>query len=154
MTLLNTVSNLGGTWPKPLILRSVDMLTVATCSVPSGSTTSLGSKPLLSPSASDLGECVTEHGKNLCARAGGECIMQRDGYYIMSAVCVTLGAGLLIVFILPMVRRLAGKSLSPFFLWISPFFLLLAADGDEADLGMGSGFLALPMSAWRVKIPN
>ncbi|AFR98778.2 transporter protein [Cryptococcus neoformans C23] len=120
MTLLNTVSNLGGTWPKPLILRSVDMLTVATCSVPSGSTTSLGSKPLLSQSASDLGECVTEHGKNLCAQAGGECIMQRDGYYIMSAVCVTLGAGLLIVFILPMVRRLA----------------------------------ALPMSAWRVKIPN
>lgn len=116
MTLLNTVSNLGGTWPKPLILRSVDMLTVATCSVPSGSTTSLGSKPLLSPSASDLGECVTEHGKNLCAQAGGECIMQRDGYYIMSAVCVTLGAGLLIVFILPMVRRLAGKSLPP------PFF--------------------------------
>ncbi|KGB76662.2 acetyl-CoA transporter [Cryptococcus deuterogattii R265] len=121
MTLLNTVSNLGGTWPKPLILRAVDMLTVATCSPPSSST-SWGSKLSLSfsSSTSDVGECVTEHGKNLCAQAGGECIMQRDGYYIMSAVCVTLGAGLLVVFILPMIRRLA----------------------------------ALPMSAWRVKIPN
>lgn len=113
MTLLNTVSNLGGTWPKPLILRSVDMLTVATCSVSSSTTTSLRSKLSLSSSASGLGECVTEHGKNLCAQAGGECVMQRDGYYIMSAVCVTLGAGLLVVFILPMVKRLAGKS--PFF---------------------------------------
>ncbi|KIR25773.1 acetyl-CoA transporter [Cryptococcus deuterogattii LA55] len=114
MTLLNTVSNLGGTWPKPLILRAVDMLTVATCSPPSSST-SWGSKLSLSfsSSTSDVGECVTEHGKNLCAQAGGECIMQRDGYYIMSAVCVTLGAGLLVVFILPMIRRLA--------------------DGDEAD---------------------
>lgn len=120
MTLLNTVSNLGGTWPKPLILRSVDMLTVATCSVSSSTTTSLRSKLSLSSSASGLGECVTEHGKTLCAQAGGECVMQRDGYYIMSAVCVTLGAGLLVVFILPMVKRLA----------------------------------ALPMSAWRVKIPN
>lgn len=143
MTLLNTVSNLGGTWPKPLILRSVDMLTVATCSVSSSTTTSLRSKLSLSSSASGLGECVTEHGKNLCAQAGGECVMQRDGYYIMSAVCVTLGAGLLVVFILPMVKRLAGKS--PFFFMDIPFhflffFFLLAADSDRADLGMGLGF--------------
>lgn len=131
MTLLNTVSNLGGTWPKPLILRAVDMLTVATCSPPSSST-SWGSKLSLafSSSTSDVGECVTEHGKNLCAQAGGECIMQRDGYYIMSAVCVTLGAGLLVVFILPMIRRLAGESLAlpsapPFFRISSPTPLFL-----------------------------
>lgn len=63
--------------------------------------------------------------------------MQRDGYYIMSAVCVTLGAGLLVVFILPMIRRLAGESLAlppPLFFPDSPPpFFLLAADGDEAD---------------------
>lgn len=106
------------------------MLTVATCSVSSSTATSLRSKLSLSSSASGLGECVTEHGKNLCAQAGGECVMQRDGYYIMSAVCVTLGAGLLVVFILPMVKRLAGKS--PFFSWIFLFiffsFFLLAAE--------------------------
>lgn len=64
--------------------------------------------------------------------------MQRDGYYIMSAVCVTLGAGLLVVFILPMIRRLAGESLAfpsaPLFSGFPPPpFFLLAADGDEAD---------------------
>lgn len=69
--------------------------------------------------------------------------MQRDGYYIMSAVCVTLGAGLLVVFILPMVKRLAGKS--PFFSWIFLFififfFFCWLQNGDKADLGMGLGF--------------
>ncbi|KAK4686170.1 hypothetical protein P7C73_g3958, partial [Tremellales sp. Uapishka_1] len=99
--LLNTVSNLGGTWPKPLILRSVDLLTKATCS-----TTKT--------------ECVTEVGKLACTAAHGICVIQRDGYYGMSAFCVILGGMLLVGFILPTVRRLQ----------------------------------ALPMSAWRVKIPN
>ncbi|WVQ78639.1 hypothetical protein IAT38_000726 [Cryptococcus sp. DSM 104549] len=117
MTLLNTVSNLGGTWPKPLILRSVDVLTVATCSV---ATSPFSDKSSVSNAGLGFGECVSEHGKVLCAQAGGQCVTHRDGYYIMSAACVGLGAALLVVFILPMVKRLA----------------------------------ALPMGAWRVKIPN
>ncbi|WWD16354.1 hypothetical protein CI109_100780 [Kwoniella shandongensis] len=122
MTLLNTVSNLGGTWPKPLILRSVDLLTVATCSIPTSLSGQLSEKLLLGghKSGPGYGECITEHGKSLCATAGGQCIVQRDGYYIMSILCVSLGAGLLIMFILPTIRRLSS----------------------------------LPMSAWRVKIPN
>nr|XP_018266935.1 uncharacterized protein I303_00915 [Kwoniella dejecticola CBS 10117]OBR89093.1 hypothetical protein I303_00915 [Kwoniella dejecticola CBS 10117] len=111
MTLLNTVSNLGGTWPKPLILRSVDILTIASCSVP----TSTFEKGI-----STTNECVSEAGKHACTAAGGECVVLRDGYYIMSMVCVTLGAMILIGFVLPTVKRLS----------------------------------ALPMSAWRVKIPN
>ncbi|KAK8861723.1 hypothetical protein IAR55_002546 [Kwoniella newhampshirensis] len=121
MTLLNTVSNLGGTWPKPLILRSVDLLTVATCSVPTALSGKLGEKLLGgSKSGPGYGECISEHGRSLCASAGGECTVQRDGYYIMSILCVGLGAGLLVLFILPTIRRLSS----------------------------------LPMSAWRVKIPN
>lgn len=85
---MNTISNLGGTWPKPLILRSVDILTVATCSI----------KP--------FEECISEHGKHACEIAGGHCVVQRDGYYIMSGACVILAVGLLIGFILPTVRRL------------------------------------------------
>nr|XP_019014711.1 uncharacterized protein I206_00797 [Kwoniella pini CBS 10737]OCF53492.1 hypothetical protein I206_00797 [Kwoniella pini CBS 10737] len=111
MTLLNTVSNLGGTWPKPLILRSVDVLTIASCSVP----TSIFEKGITSTN-----ECVSEAGKHACSAAGGECAVLRDGYYIMSMVCVTLGAMILIGFVLPTVKRLS----------------------------------ALPMSAWRVRIPN
>ncbi|WVQ77305.1 hypothetical protein IAR50_006989 [Cryptococcus sp. DSM 104548] len=124
MTLLNTVSNLGGTWPKPLILHSIDLLTVASCSLPTSHASSPGSSaanPLGKVGLeATYGECVSEVGKHACRDVGGECVVARDGYYLMSAVCVTLGAGLLIVFILPMVRRLAS----------------------------------LPMSAWRVKIPN
>lgn len=84
--------------------------------------------------------------------------MQRDGYYIMSAVCVTLGAGLLVVFILPMIRRLAGESLAlpsaPLFSGFPPppfsYWLQMVTKLTRN----GTGSLALPMSAWRVKIPN
>lgn len=84
---MNTISNLGGTWPKPLILRSVDVLTVATCSI--------GGE-----------ECISEHGKHLCEKIGGHCVVQRDGYYIMSGACVILAVALLCGFILPTVKRL------------------------------------------------
>jgi hypothetical protein len=100
MTLLNTVSNLGGTWPKPIILRAVDVLTVSHCS------------------ATGL-ECTSEKGKLACSSAGGQCVITRDGYYVMDAICVTLSACLLVSIILPAIKRLQ----------------------------------ALPMSAWRVKIP-
>jgi hypothetical protein len=32
--LLNTFSNLGGTWPRYFVLKGVDYFTVATCEVP------------------------------------------------------------------------------------------------------------------------
>lgn len=83
--------------------------------------------------------------------------MQRDGYYIMSAVCVTLGAGLLVVFILPMIRRLAGESLAlpsaPLFSGFPPPFSYWLQMVTKLTRN-GTGSLALPMSAWRVKIPN
>lgn len=34
LTLLNTVSNLGGTWPRYFILAGVDYFTKATCILP------------------------------------------------------------------------------------------------------------------------
>ncbi|KAL7420105.1 hypothetical protein Q5752_005070 [Cryptotrichosporon argae] len=101
MTLLNTVSNLGGTWPKPVILRLVDALTISHCSATGA-------------------ECTTDAGRHACAASGGHCLTTRDGYYVMSAVCVTAGAAVLGWYVLPTVRRLQ----------------------------------ALPMSAWRVKIPT
>ena len=52
------------------------------------------------------GECVSEHGKHLCESSGGTCVIERDGYYYMSALCVVIGAALLVGFVLPTVRRL------------------------------------------------
>ena len=37
MTLLNTFTNLGGTWPKYFVLKGVDFFTIATCQVQAGS---------------------------------------------------------------------------------------------------------------------
>ena len=98
MTLLNTISNLGGTLPKPFILRAVDYLTVGACS------TSGGFNPA-------LGNCVTEESKKACSVAGGHCVITRDGYYIMSFICVGVGAVLLVKYILPTVKRLQGEHL-------------------------------------------
>ena len=54
-------------------------------------------------------ECISEQGKADCIAARGHCGVQRDGYYIMSFVCIALGASLLVGFILPTVKRLQGK---------------------------------------------
>lgn len=124
LQLLNTVSNLGGTWPKPLILRSVDLLTVSHCAATKASAR-----------AAYVGECMSEHGKNACAAAEGICVIDRDGYYLMSAACVLAGGLLLVGFILPNVKRLGGE----------PHRVMRAVVLTRAGL---------PMSAWRVKIPN
>lgn len=100
MTLLNTVSNLGGTWPKPIILRLVDLLTVARC-------------------AATGAECTSDAGKSACAAASGTCTVHRDGYFVMTFACMSVSALVLLYHILPTIKKL----------------------------------MALPMSAWRVKIP-
>lgn len=79
---------------------------------------------------------MSEHGKLACHRAGGECVVERDGYYIMSAFCVILGGMLLMSFILPTVKRLQCGSILP------------------GRCCVGAEQAALPMSAWRVKIPH
>ncbi|KAG8907559.1 AAA ATPase afg3 [Tulasnella sp. 403] len=104
MTLLNTISNLGGTWPKFFVLRGVDALTVATCQV--------GTSPLkeVANAASVIGtECVSDAGKAACNDIGGTCVIQKDGYYYISLICVTVGAALLVLFIRPAALRLQAS---------------------------------------------
>ncbi|CAD6909857.1 unnamed protein product [Tilletia laevis] len=109
MTLLNTVSNMGGTWPRSFVLKGVDLLTVANCQPPSslkgGAASELWNDPTLQP-AGFTKECVTDAGKALCDSAGGECVIERDGYYATSAVCVGIGFVLLVGYIIPVCRRL------------------------------------------------
>lgn len=54
-------------------------------------------------------ECVSEHGKAACADLGGQCRTERDGYYATSAICIALGAILLITFVQPTARKLQGE---------------------------------------------
>lgn len=53
-------------------------------------------------------ECVSDIGKSQCAELGGECLTERDGYYIVSALCVTIGAILLVTYVTPTAKRLQG----------------------------------------------
>ncbi|XP_013868262.1 acetyl-coenzyme A transporter 1 [Austrofundulus limnaeus] len=73
MTLLNTVTNLGGNWPATLALWMVDTLTSKECQGAAGQ--SCGS-------AAEAGLCVKE---------GGICVTTLDGYYVESVVCVVIG---------------------------------------------------------------
>ncbi|XP_040469375.1 acetyl-coenzyme A transporter 1 isoform X3 [Falco naumanni] len=75
MTLLNTVSNLGGNWPSTVALWLVDPLTVKECAGAQEQT------------------CGTTVAAELCTKAGGSCVTTLDGYYVESVICVILGFG-------------------------------------------------------------
>ena len=74
MTLLNTVTNLGGNWPSTLALWGVDPMTSKLCE--GGNTTSSCSSP-------DL--------VSTCTEGGGKCATTMDGYYVEAAVCFVVG---------------------------------------------------------------
>ncbi|GAA5831391.1 hypothetical protein JCM5353_007153, partial [Sporobolomyces roseus] len=96
MTLLNTVSNLGGTWPKFFVLKGIDGFSVAVCHVKDAN------MDLLVASR----ECVSDHGKAACADLGGVCRTERDGYYWVSTLCIATGAMILLFFVQPAARKL------------------------------------------------
>ncbi|KAF5375270.1 hypothetical protein D9758_000085 [Tetrapyrgos nigripes] len=96
MTLLNTFTNLGGTWPKWFILKGVDAFSVATCkAMEAGIEISIKAN-----------ECVSDYGKSMCREIGGECVTETDGYYLISAACMTFGVAFLIFYIIPTARKL------------------------------------------------
>ncbi|KAL8829867.1 MAG: hypothetical protein Q9170_005990 [Blastenia crenularia] len=86
MTLLATVSNLGGTFPRIFVLKLVDYFTVATCHPPSSTPTDLKGDLVTSTFS-----CALEAQKHRCLEGGGTCDISRDGYYITNVVCVIIG---------------------------------------------------------------
>ncbi|XP_068440645.1 acetyl-coenzyme A transporter 1 [Clinocottus analis] len=73
MTLLNTVTNLGGNWPSTLALWMVDPLTFKECQGAAGQS------------------CGSVEEAGLCVKEGGACVTTLDGYYVESVVCVVIG---------------------------------------------------------------
>ena len=111
MTLLNTVSNLGGTWPRYFVLKAVDYFTVSSCQPPESATLLKDAniaKLWAAASIKGIGgsECTSDLGKAACAAAGGVCHLERDGYYWTSTACVLIGTVLLVGSIIPACRRL------------------------------------------------
>ncbi len=78
-------------------------------------------------------ECVSDHGKAACTDLGGECMTERDGYYIVSAICLVLGTLGLIFHMIPTARKLQGRS------------RLVEYLCNTEALGLG-----VPPSRWRV----
>ncbi|KAM3084429.1 hypothetical protein ACMFMG_001467 [Clarireedia jacksonii] len=90
MTLLATVSNLGGTFPRFFVLKLVDAFTVATC-LPPASDYKL-SPNLKGPLVTSSFSCAMAAEKDRCLGGGGICDIERDGYYVMNIVCIIIGA--------------------------------------------------------------
>jgi hypothetical protein len=106
MTLLATVSNLGGTFPRFFVLKLVDAFTVATCIPPSSTPSNLKS-PLITEAFS----CALAAEKDRCIKGGGVCDISRDGYYVMNIVCVIVGVVTFWGFIKPAALKLQALPL-------------------------------------------
>ena len=53
-------------------------------------------------------ECVSHNGKKACQDIGGTCHIERDGYYVVTGICLAVGLIILLTFIIPTARRLQG----------------------------------------------
>ncbi|KAF1983819.1 hypothetical protein K402DRAFT_396293 [Aulographum hederae CBS 113979] len=102
MTLLATVSNLGGTFPRFFVLKFVDMFTVATCTPPN---TTPAVDTLKGPLITAAFSCVAEAEKKRCLEGGGSCKINTDGYYIVNVLCIIIGVVTFWGYIKPAVLR-------------------------------------------------
>ncbi|KAL1887514.1 hypothetical protein Sste5346_010175 [Sporothrix stenoceras] len=107
MTLLATVSNLGGTFPRYFVLRLVDYFTKATCHPGPAEMAAKLKGPLVTEAFS----CAMQLDKERCTNGGGTCELQRDGYYIVNIMCVVVGTLAFTMFIRPQVLRLQALPL-------------------------------------------
>ncbi|KAH9905287.1 acetyl-CoA transporter 1 [Xylariomycetidae sp. FL2044] len=88
MTLLATVSNLGGTFPRYFVLGLVDNFTKAVCHPPPEKTDVSGLKgPLVTQPFS----CAVQAERERCEHGGGTCEITQDGFYMVNLLCVIVG---------------------------------------------------------------
>ncbi|KZF20429.1 acetyl-CoA transporter [Xylona heveae TC161] len=106
MTLLATVSNLGGTLPRFFVLKLVDIFTVATCQPPISPPVDLKSDLVTSPFS-----CALEAEKHRCENGGGTCNVNRDGYYIVNVLCIIIGLVTFLSYIRPAAIKLQSLPL-------------------------------------------
>nr|QFR37047.1 MFS transporter [Cyberlindnera americana] len=77
MTTLNTISNLGGQWPRYIVLNMIDWFTIAICSFDNELLQNFYIK--------------SETEKEQCKAQDGLYTIVKDGYYITNMVCISLG---------------------------------------------------------------
>ncbi|KAF2839130.1 hypothetical protein M501DRAFT_933525 [Patellaria atrata CBS 101060] len=106
MTLLATVSNLGGTFPRYFVLKFVDMFTVATCVPPSSPPKDFKGTLVMKPFS-----CALQADKNRCIEGGGSCDIMTDGYYIVNVMCIIFGIVTFWLYIKPRALKLQALPL-------------------------------------------
>ena len=107
---------MGGTWPGFFILRGVDYFTVAHCEVKDKLTQSLlkglssggSNQKLIINARYTVHECVSDVGKHECSTIKGQCVVERDGYYVVSTICVVVGVTIWLAFVRPTALKLQG----------------------------------------------
>jgi len=98
MTFLQTVNNLGGTWPRYFILLAVELLTDAPC---------VSKDDLIDQVAINATiTCGNESGIAHCKATNGYCNYIRDGYYYVNSVLLLLGITIFIAYIRTRVKRI------------------------------------------------
>ena len=84
MTLLNTVSNFGGTWPRLLVMTLISNLTVYRCILPGSVSNRNGNVQEVAYVRGDMSFCTKVLGAT-------ETSIYRDGYYITNTLSVIVG---------------------------------------------------------------
>jgi len=85
VTLLNTIANFGGTWPKFFSLYFVGSFTSNVCYLP----------PSLDVGNVEIGQCMTQEERHGCTSLGGRCLIVTDGFFLVGSFCLVLGCLLL-----------------------------------------------------------
>lgn len=86
MTTLNTLSNLGGQWPKIIVLSLIDKFSKSVCidsSNPKSTTNPFMKEEFYS--------CYANEMKALCTENGGSCVPIKDGYFTANILCIVVG---------------------------------------------------------------
>ena len=86
MTLMNTISNLGGSWVQTFFLWLVDIISYRRCIFDESLLLSNSTLPLDN-------KCVDKIDKESCVKSGGHCFTDVDGYYI--EVCFNVIYGII-----------------------------------------------------------
>ncbi|KAK9450369.1 acetyl-coenzyme A transporter 1-domain-containing protein [Limtongia smithiae] len=103
MTTLNTVSNLGGQWPRVLVMFAVDYFTKATCEA----------GPSYKSTPFEQFSCSSQVERQRCTNIeGAVCSTKVDGYYITNVLCVAIGATLFFTWIRRRIEYLQTLELS------------------------------------------
>ncbi|KAJ9059637.1 hypothetical protein DSO57_1039488 [Entomophthora muscae] len=92
MTFLNTLSNLGGTWPKYFVLEAVEYFTVAQCSI--------------DDVTGQVLSCASEEGKKACKALNGTCTIMRDGYYWVNTSTILFSVAFFSLILIRLIHRL------------------------------------------------